>query len=37
LEPGDAFYSDALQVKAAAAHLPATTATSDPALAACQN
>jgi hypothetical protein len=37
LEPGDAFYSDALQVKAAAAHLPATTATSDPALTACQN
>jgi hypothetical protein len=37
LELGDAFYSDALQVKAAAALLPATTATSDPALAACQN
>ncbi|MBC7971427.1 MAG: hypothetical protein H7Z11_15125 [Verrucomicrobia bacterium] len=37
LEPDESFYSDALQVKAAAVRLPATTATSDPALDACQN
>lgn len=37
LEPGEAFYSDALQVKAAAVPLSAITATSYSSLDACQN